>query len=315
MSDTIAGDIAKGILPFNLVSGRVANILCTFAQAQLARPGVTVACASQESSPVANADVKAPDTTESLPPISKEPAATADASMVPSVPVDSTTADAPAAPSSDTASKPEAPVEAEAKEDSGNKPSESDISAAQPEKTSDSDPAPETQPITTETAVSGVESSAPAGPNDEAVEPPKPASVEEIRDEDLPNEKPSDTKKPTEEAPKVDAIDNDATGPVTTTGGEATEASPVDSTSAENGNVVAGNKRKVGAVEDAVESGADTTKNKATEPPEKKLKANGTNGATTNGAARKPGRPKKEKRLAAPVGKTARKTRSQGTAD
>ncbi|KAI0459712.1 hypothetical protein F5B21DRAFT_253678 [Xylaria acuta] len=233
--------------------------------------------------PVAHDEGKAPDTTDSLPLITKEPAA----------------------PGSDTAAKPEVPAAAEAQEDSSNKLSEPTASAAQSEKPSDptAAPAPESESTTTEAVASGVGSSAPTGPKDETVEPPKPVSVEETRDEDLPGAKPVDSKNP-EAAPKTDA-----TRPIATTGVETTEVPAVDSASAENGDVITSKKRKADIVEDLA---GPEVKNGDAESPEKKPKTNGTG---TNGTARKPGRPRKDKKAVPAVGKTARKTRSQGTAD
>ncbi|KAI0549128.1 hypothetical protein F4679DRAFT_281396 [Xylaria curta] len=244
--------------------------------------------------PVANDEVKAPDATDSLPPIAKEPVATAEASMVPSAPAESTATQAPVASSSDTAAKPEVPAAAEAQKDSSNKSSEPDTSAVQSEQPSDptSVPVPEPESATTETAASGADTSAPT--KDEAVEPPKPVSVEETRDEDLPSAKLAGSEKPAEEAPKTDAA-----GPA------------ADSASTENGDVATSKKRKAEAIED-VEPEANSVKNGNAEPLEKKPKING---AGTNGTPRKPGRPRKDKKAVAPVGKTARKTRSQGNAD
>ncbi|TRX98919.1 hypothetical protein FHL15_000261 [Xylaria flabelliformis] len=256
--------------------------------------------------PVANDDAKASDATDSLPPIAKEPVATAEASMVPSAPAESTATHATAALSSDTAAKPEVPSAAEAQKDSSNESSVHDASAAQSEKPSDptSVPAPEPESTTAEAAASGIE---PADPKEKAVEPPKPVSVEETRDEDLPDAKLADSEKPAEEAPKTDA-----TGPVATTGVESTEVPAADSTSTENGDVATSKKRKAEALQDVVEPEANNIKNGDAEPLEKKPKANG---AGTNGTARKPGRPRKDKKAVVPVGKTARRTRSQGIAD
>lgn len=244
---------------------------------------------SVAKAPVTTTEVKAPDTSNSLPPITKEPIATAEASLVPSVPAEPTPTDAPAAPSSDTATKPDAPAAAEAKEASTNKPSESDGTDPDPEKSSES-VSSQAEPATTENVASGVESDAPAGPSDGAVAPPKPVSLEEVRDEGLPDAGPS-KEKPAEEAPKTNAI---------------------HSTPAANGNGIVNNKRKAEAVEDAGEPGANGAKDEGPEPAEKKVTING---ATTNGTARKPGRPRKDKKAAPVVGRTARKTRSQGAAD
>ncbi|KAI0444812.1 hypothetical protein F4803DRAFT_510581 [Xylaria telfairii] len=259
--------------------------------------------------PVANDEVKASGTTDSLPPITKEPVATAEASMVPSAPAESTATDAPAAPNSDTTAKPEVPAAAEAQEDSTNKLSEPDAPAAQSEKPSDPAPAPapESESPSTEAVASAAESGAPVDPKDETVKPPKPVSVEETRDEDLPDQKLVDSEKSTEEAPSTDA-----TEPVATASVEAPEVPATGSASAKNRVVATSKKRKANAVEDVAEPEANNAKNGNTEPLDKKPK---TNGANTNGTARKPGRPKKDKKAVAPVGKTARKTRSQGTAD
>ncbi|KAI1425316.1 hypothetical protein F5Y12DRAFT_380923 [Xylaria sp. FL1777] len=239
--------------------------------------------------PVADVEDKARDTTDSLPPITKESAATAEASLVPSVPTQSTTEDAPAAPSSDATAKPEVPAPvAEGQEDSTNELNKPDAAALQPENPSDTTPAAAPQPATTETATSGIGSSASTGPG-EVVEPPKPVSLEEIRDEELPDAKPVEAKKPADEASKTDT-----------------------STPAENGDGATSNKRKADAAEDAAKPEANSVENQDTQPPEKKLKTNGT---ATNGAARKPGRPRKDKNAVTIVGKTARKTRSQGAAE
>ncbi|GAW10959.1 hypothetical protein ANO14919_002970 [Xylariales sp. No.14919] len=239
--------------------------------------------------PVANAEEKAPDTTDSLPPITKEPAATVEASMVPSVPAQSTTIDIPVAPSSDAAPKAEVAVPAaEAEEDSTKRSSEPETAAIEPEKSSDPAPASEPQPATTETAASGAESSAPAG-LDEAGEPPKPVSLEEVRDEDLADKKPSELKKSAGKVVKTDA-----------------------SAPAENNDAATSNKRKAEATGNSAKPESSSAEAEETEPPEKKPKTNGT---ATNGAPRKPGRPRKDKNSTAPVGKTARKTRSQGAAD
>jgi hypothetical protein len=125
-------------------------------------------------------------------------------------------------------------------------------------------------------------------------------SVEEVHDEDLPNAKSLESEKPAETATKADA-----TAPVATSGKEKSSANI--SASAKNGNGATGNKRKAEMTED------DSTKANGADQPLKKQK---TNGSATNGAGRKPGRPRKEKqKAAAPVGRTARKTRSQGAPD
>ncbi|KAI0903931.1 hypothetical protein F4823DRAFT_243833 [Ustulina deusta] len=241
--------------------------------------------------PVADAEDKARDTTDSLPPITKETTATAEASLVPSAPAESTTTGAPAAPGSDAAATPVVPAPAiKAQEDSADELSKPDAVALQPENPSDTAPASVPQSATAETIASDVESSASAGPG-EAVEPPKPVSLEEIRDQELPDAKPSKlTKltKPAEEKPKTDT-----------------------SSAAQNGHVATNNKRKADTAGDVAKPEAHSVENENIEPAAKKQKTNGT----TNGVARKPGRPRKDKNAVKVVGRTARKTRSQGAAD
>lgn len=233
---------------------------------------------------VAGADDKAPNTTDDLPPITKETTATVGASMVPSAPAQSTITNAPAAPSSDATAKPEVPASAdEGQEASANEPSKTDTTAAASEKTSGAVPAPVPQSATTGAVASGTESNGPK------VGLPKPVSVEEVRDEELPNAKPLESEKPKEGASKTD-------------GSPANESDE---------SAVVG-KRKVDEADDTAKPETKSAETDGTEPPEKKPKTNGT---TTNGTARKPGRPKKDKTAAPLVGRTARKTRSQGAAD
>ncbi|KAK5633173.1 hypothetical protein RRF57_008887 [Xylaria bambusicola] len=197
--------------------------------------------------------------------------------MVPSAPAESTAADAPAAPSSDATAKPEVSASAaEGQEASTKESNNSDAAAVPSDKTSDTVPAPVAQ-STTETVASGADSKA-----------LRLRMIEEIRDEELPGAKPVESEKPAEESSK-------------------TETSP-----AESGDSAVGSKRKVDESSDEAKPEAKSAENGETEPPEKKPKTNGT---TTNGTVRKPGRPRKDKTVAAPVGRTARKTRSQGAAD
>lgn len=137
---------------------------------------------------------------------------------------------------------------------------------------------------------------------------PKPVSVEEVKDQEV--------------APTAAASD-------------ATATTQSDKASAETGD-----KRKVDEVAEEAEAEAEKSNannNKPTpngtapeaagddddEPAEKKQKSNGGGASTTNGTApapapapKKPGRPpKKDKKASAPVGRTLRKTRSQGAAD
>lgn len=70
-----------------------------------------------------------------------------------------------------------------------------------------------------------------------------------------------------------------------------------------------GEKRKAEAAA-ADEAAAEKEDSDESEPADKKAKID--NGKATNGGARKPGRPKKDKKAVPVVGKTLRKTRSQG---
>ncbi|KAI0205022.1 hypothetical protein F4808DRAFT_456759 [Astrocystis sublimbata] len=254
--------------------------------------------------PVDVEETKAPNTTDSLPPITKEPAATAEASMVPSVPVEATAADAdaPAAPSSETPAKTEAPPAAEALEETSkeNESSKPDVPAAQPEKLSDSTstPAPELGSTNSETVASGV---TPAGAKDKVLESPKPVSAEK-------DSEGNSVEKPEEEAPTA------------VPGAEAAAVPPTESAPVENGNIAAGKKRKADKIEQSTGAEAKNSNgleakssNGDSEPAKKKVKTNGTG---ANGTARKPGRPKKsEKKFVAPAGRTARVTRSQRAAE
>ncbi|KAI1162479.1 hypothetical protein F5B18DRAFT_623736 [Nemania serpens] len=255
--------------------------------------------------PVAAGEIEVPNKANGLPPTVEEPVATAEATA-PSVPAESTTTEA-AAPSADAAAQPEAPTADEAQGDSTNELSESGAPTSSAGKPSDPTPAAEPLSATTEAVVSGVESSASADSDDKAVEPPRPVSLEEVRDETLPNEKALDPKTPGEKAPKTGAA-----APVATTGVKTTKVPAADSASAKTGGITTKNKRKAEAVEVVAEPEANSTKDEGTEPLQKKPKTNGT---TTNGAARKPGRPRKNKTAVPLVGRTARKTRSQGAAE
>ncbi|KAK1759173.1 hypothetical protein QBC47DRAFT_397988 [Echria macrotheca] len=94
-----------------------------------------------------------------------------------------------------------------------------------------------------------------------------------------------------------------------TPGAEPLDAEADNTKSLENGasSAAAGEKRKA---EDSPEANGNSTKKKA-------VVEETSDSPATNGSAlpRKPGRPKKEKRPIAPVGRTARRTRSQGAAD
>ncbi|KAL7929678.1 hypothetical protein V8C35DRAFT_314949 [Trichoderma chlorosporum] len=91
----------------------------------------------------------------------------------------------------------------------------------------------------------------------------------------------------------------------------ALEPSAADAKS-ETSETATGEKRKADvAVATATdEPAAEKESSEESEPADKKAKID--NGKATNGGARKPGRPKKDKKAAPVVGKTLRKTRSQG---
>ncbi|KAI1400270.1 hypothetical protein F4819DRAFT_461825 [Hypoxylon fuscum] len=154
-----------------------------------------------------------------------------------------------------------------------------------------------TQRVASETAATD----APSLANGGTKELPKPVTVEEVRDQDMPPTPPAGPTEttgslPTDESAK-DALNADLVP--TTIEPDITEATT-------------GDKRKSSEAEP---TNGDISVKESSEdaPPDKKQK---TNGAATNGAPRKVGRPKKEKKAAAPpVGRTARKTRSQGTVE
>ncbi|KAI1417040.1 hypothetical protein F5Y13DRAFT_153592 [Hypoxylon sp. FL1857] len=240
----------------------------------------------------ASGDATAPELQPNDPPAAKGPLNAGEDSMESSIATKTTTESAATAPSSEAAAQNDAPA-TDSKEELTEKIDAAEKLAEQPEKPADSAPA---QPTAAETTTAD----APSLTNGEAKEPPKPVSVEEIRDQDLPAVAPSQpvemtgalpVKEPVKDAPKAAAT------PLTPEP-EKTEAS-------------IGEKRKPSEVE---ASNGDSPVEKPSEdsPAEKKQK---TNGATTNGAPRKAGRPKKDKKAPPAVGRTARKTRSQGAAD
>ncbi|UKZ80277.1 hypothetical protein TrVFT333_008034 [Trichoderma virens FT-333] len=91
----------------------------------------------------------------------------------------------------------------------------------------------------------------------------------------------------------------------------ALQTSAADAKS-ETSETATGEKRKADAAAATAtdEPAAEKEDSEESEPADKKAKID--NGKTTNGGARKPGRPKKDKKAAPVVGKTLRKTRSQG---
>ncbi|KAI0394768.1 hypothetical protein F5Y17DRAFT_241506 [Xylariaceae sp. FL0594] len=252
----------------------------------------TVADSITKAPAATNADEKAPSATETLPPVTKEPAATADASMVPSTAAETKADAALVAPSSGAAAK---------------DVKETDDTALEAEKPKDPAPTPVHQPTES---------------NGTSAEQPKPVSVEEIRDEALPEAKPSELEKSEKPAEVAVPKGDEPTETAPTTDAPSAETPAVDSASApapapapaKDDDAVVGEKRKAeeAATAEPVKDQSETGKGED-EPAEKKQKTNGT---AANGPGRKPGRPKKEtKKAPAPVGRTLRKTRSQGAAD
>lgn len=211
---------------------------------------------------------------------------------------------APAAPVA--ASEPVKDAEPETS-DPPQKVVEAEKPAAEPEKPSESAPAPDAQPVSTEASVAP----AAAAPTETENKPPKPVSVEEVRDAEMPPAKPLEaeesakaedsTVKPAVPAPEEEE-DKDV---------EMADAVPA-ATETEKPEPQAGDKRKaeeeVGDVNGAVAEEAPEA-----DPPA--LKKQKSKGSASNGTEKKPGRPKKEKKVVAPIGKTARRTRSQAALD
>ncbi|KAI2465863.1 hypothetical protein F4781DRAFT_374215 [Annulohypoxylon bovei var. microspora] len=224
-------------------------------------------------------------------------------STKPSIATETATDTSAIAPSSEPAAQNDATgTTTISKEELAEKLDEAKKPASQLEKPAN--PAP-TRPITADAETA----EAPSLTNGETKEPPKPVTVEEIRDQDMPDAVPSQptemtgalpVDEPAKDAPKVNDVP---------------KADTVLATSeADEPEVSTGDKRKLSEAEISNDDDA-AEKPSEDEPIEKKKK---TNGATTNGAPRKVGRPKKDKteKKAAPlVGRTARKTRSQGAAE
>ncbi|OTA98228.1 hypothetical protein M426DRAFT_326159 [Hypoxylon sp. CI-4A] len=244
---------------------------------------------------VANGEAAAPESQPSVSPAAKGPLNAVEDSIEPSIATKTATDNAPANTNSESAAQDDT-TNADTKE-VAEKINEAEKLASQPEKPADS--------ASTETTSAETKAvDAPALSNGDAKDPPKPVSVEEVRDQDMPTATPSQpaemagalpVKEPAIDAPKADVAPS------------ATES--------ENTEPSTGDKRKPS---DAEVSNADTAEEPSEDAPaEKKQK---TNGATANGAPKKAGRPKKSKKAAAPAprplaGRTARKTRSQGAAD
>ncbi|KAI0111713.1 hypothetical protein F4814DRAFT_363994 [Daldinia grandis] len=233
-----------------------------------------------------------------IPPVAKSPINAGEESTEPSV------AATIAAPGATTAPNSETPAQTDAattdSKELAEKIDAADELASQPEKPAET--------VTVESTTAETATNAPSLPNGEAKEPPKPVTVEEVRDQDTPTAAQSQpaemtgalpVKEPANDTPKADPT------PVTAES-DKSEANT-------------GEKRKPSESE---VSNGDATQEESLEdaPVEKKQK---TNGATTNGTSKKVGRPKKDikkdlktdKKTPLPVGRTARKTRSQGAAD
>ncbi|RYP48230.1 hypothetical protein DL768_005837 [Monosporascus sp. mg162] len=181
-----------------------------------------------------------------------------------------------------------------AKGDLSSKVDAADTLAQQPEKQTDQVPTPVSQePV--------AESTETAAPEAQSKLSPKPVSVEEVKDEEMPTLNPTTTG-----APQTDGAAKATSNPTSEPGPAKTEP--------EESEPDTGDKRKADEADNApVETKPTQDGAAADEPAEKKQK---TNGAATNGTTRKkPGRPKKDKNAPAPVGRTLRKTRSQGAAE
>ncbi|KAI0152115.1 hypothetical protein F4776DRAFT_13422 [Hypoxylon sp. NC0597] len=245
----------------------------------------------------ASGDAPAPELQPSNPPAVTGPANAGEESVEPSIATKTAVDGAATADRSEAGAQNDAPA-TESKEeltetiDTAEKLAEQ---PEQPEKPADSAPA---QSTTTEITAAD----APSVTNGETKEPPKPVTVEEVRDQDLPAVPPSQPVEMTGALPvKEPAKDAPKTAPTPLT----PEPEP------EKTEISTGEKRKPSETE---ASNGDLPAEKPSEdaPAEKKQK---TNGATTNGTPRKAGRPRKDKKAPPSVGRTARKTRSQGAAD
>lgn len=145
----------------------------------------------------------------------------------------------------------------------------------------------------------------------------KPVSVEEIQDPEGPTAK-TDVANGTQETAESNmSLDKEVEEPVGTTQISQPEPSTAISAPAAK-EPKAGEKRK--ATESATTNGDDNVEAKEVEAPAKKQKGSPIKNAINKvgAAVKKAGRPKKdktEKKEPAPVGKTARRTRSQAKGD
>lgn len=175
--------------------------------------------------------------------------------------------------------------------------------AQQPEKPADT--------LAADVASSSLEDKPAASTTDAASsEAPKPVAMEDVQDEA------AGVPAPTEEAPApTAAAEKPADVPATEEPAQQIPAATAipDAAEAPKTEAEAGDKRKADMSEVGSEAAEQSDEKSQEEPAEKKLK---TNGGEAPVAPKKVGRPKKdktaEKKAPAPVGKTARRTRSQG---
>ncbi|KAI1379641.1 hypothetical protein F4677DRAFT_338216 [Hypoxylon crocopeplum] len=239
----------------------------------------------------ATGEATVPESQPSPLPVAKGPMNAGEESMEPSIATDTAGTGAATAPSSDDAAQNDTTTTT-SKGELTEKLDAADKLAAQPEKPADPAPA---QSASTETD----STDAPSLPNGDTKAPPKPVTVEEVRDQDMPAVAPSQPVEMTGALPVKEADD-------------APKADPAQATAEpEKAEPNTGDKRKPS---DAEASNGDAADKESLQdaPADKKQK---TNGAITNGVPRKVGRPKKDKKAAPTAGRTARKTRSQGAAD
>ncbi|ORY65788.1 uncharacterized protein BCR38DRAFT_407799 [Pseudomassariella vexata] len=245
----------------------------------------------QTAPPVAPSSVetKAPEQTSSLPPVVSDPVRTADASLVPV-----------------------APIETEA---------EAEKIIVQPEKSGKtaSSIIPDVQPAHPKPSEPLVTNGNPKGQ-------PKPVTVEEVQDPELPTAKLTDTndvakpeisEEPAVNEPTAAATEEPKDVEMTGISQSESEAPKFSAKSAStepaNAEPEIGDKRKADETSASTSDKASEVEKEVDEAPaEKKQK---TNGAATNGAAKKSRRSKKEKKPTPVPGRTARKTRSQGAAE
>ena len=166
-----------------------------------------------------------------------------------------------------------------------------------------------------EKADGAVTKEAPAPASDSAKEPAeKPAEETTAPAVDKPVEKPAE---PLAEKPLEAPEEKAAAAPAVTSNGDvemadATTTQEPDEEPDVEAEPPAGTKRKA---EDSAETNGDNADKKAKSDEVSAPPAGETNGnGSSNGDAKKPGRPKKEKKVAVSAGRTARKTRSQGPA-